>query len=102
VLVDAPNALAWRTIPSVRYRDSSKWQLALECVDDGTRIVQTYEVLWASPVLSRLYAILVPSHRCRSSELSDDLRRLGELAAADGDRRSITAKSGPVSGTVER
>jgi hemerythrin-like domain-containing protein len=83
VLADAPHAIAWRTIPTLRYPDSSEWRIALEAVDGKTRIVQTYQVLRTSPVLTKLYAILIASHRGRSSELTEDLRRLGELAAAD-------------------
>lgn len=82
VLAAAPHNIAWRTIPTLRYRDSSEWHIALQAVDSKTRIVQTYRVLWASPMLAKLYAILVPSHRGRGSELTDDLHRLGELAAA--------------------
>jgi hypothetical protein len=44
-------------------------------------------------VLAALYAILVPAHRGRNSGLTDDLRRLGELAAEDIRNRQ------PASGT---
>jgi deazaflavin-dependent oxidoreductase (nitroreductase family) len=93
VLADAPHTIAWRTIPTLRHRDSTEWQIALQAVDDRTRIVQTYRVLWASPMFTRLYAILVPSHRGRSSELTDDLCRLGELATADTRAADTTART---------
>jgi uncharacterized protein YndB with AHSA1/START domain len=83
VRADAPRTIAWRTFPSLRYRDSTEWQLTLDTVDGRTRIVQTFQVLQASPVLAKLYAIVVPTHRGRGSELADDLRRIGELAGAD-------------------
>ena len=81
VLADAPHTIAWRTIPSLLYPDSTQWQVTLEAAGGKTRIVQTYQVLSASPVLAKLYAFLVPGHRDRSGELTADLRRLGELAA---------------------
>jgi iron-sulfur cluster repair protein YtfE (RIC family) len=92
VRVDAPHTIAWRTIPTVRYRDSSEWQIALEPVDGKTRIVQTYRVVQASAVVAKLYAILIPSHRGRTSALTDDLRRLGALAAADARTAAATVQ----------
>ena len=83
VRADEPHILAWQTLPTLLYPDSSQWQIALEATGGKTRIVQTYQVLRTSPMLAKLYAILVPSHRGRGSELTGDLHRLGELAAAD-------------------
>jgi hypothetical protein len=80
---DAPRTLVWRTVPQWRFPDSSEWRFDLEPVDGGTRIVQSYRVLRAPALLARIYAVLVPSHRDRTSALLDDLRRLGELAAYD-------------------
>ena len=87
VVVDAPQTFAWRTVPSRRFPDSSEWRIELEPVEGGTRITQSYEVLRAPAALAVLYAVLVPAHRGRSSGLTDDLRRLGELAAEEAHRQ---------------
>jgi uncharacterized membrane protein/hemerythrin-like domain-containing protein len=81
VEVEAPHRLVWRTVPGLRYPDSSEWRIELEPVGAGTRIVQEYNVLRAPRLLAFVYSVVVPSHRDRSSELVDDLRRLGQVAA---------------------
>lgn len=81
VVADEPRTFAWRTVPTSLFPDSSEWRIELAPVEGGTRIVQSYELLRAPAVLSRLYAIVVPSHRDRRTGLIDDLRRLGERAA---------------------
>jgi hypothetical protein len=83
LIADPQRILVWRTVPSLRFPDSSEWRIELEAVDGGTRIVQSFRVLRGPAVLAALYAVLVPTHRGRSTELTDDLRRLGEVAAAD-------------------
>ena len=83
LVADEPSTFAWRTVPTHRFPDSSEWRIELEPADGGTRITQSYRVIRAPAVLAKLYAILVPAHRGRSSGLTDDLRRLGELAAED-------------------
>lgn len=83
VIAAEPNErLTWRTISTPLYPDSSRWTITLEPAGPGTRIVQTYETLRAPKVLAFVYSLLVPSHRDRSSELTDDLRRIGEVAEA--------------------
>jgi hypothetical protein len=86
VVADAPRTFAWRTVPTRRFPDSSDWRIELEEVDDGTRIKQSFQVVRAPALLAVLYAVLVPTHRDRGTGLTDDLRRLGELAAGDEDR----------------
>lgn len=83
IVADEPNTFIWRTVPTRRFPDSSEWRIELEPVDDGTRITQSFRVIRAPAVLAVLYAMVVPTHRERSSGLIDDLRRLGELAAKD-------------------
>ncbi len=83
VVADEPHTLAWRTIPTLLYPDSSEWRITLTSVDDGTRIAQSFQVLRAPAVLARVYSIAVPAHRDRTSSLADDLRRLGEIAAIE-------------------
>ena len=83
----------WRTVPTLRFPDSSEWRIGLETVDGGTRITQSFQVLRAPAVLAALYAILVPAHRGRTSGLTDDLRRLGELAAEDMRNRQPASRT---------
>ncbi len=95
-VADEPRRFVWRTVPSVLYPDSSRWTIELNETDDGTRIVQSYEVLRAPKALTFLYSILVPSHRGRAVELDSDLHRLGEVAKgvdSDGTRPSRTRSS---------
>jgi hemerythrin-like domain-containing protein/uncharacterized membrane protein len=91
VEVRAPNRFVWRTVPSRGFPDSTEWSFELEPTASGTRVVQAYRVLRAPRVLSFVYAVMVPTHRDRSSELGEDLRRLGQVAAgrstqADAER----------------
>jgi hemerythrin-like domain-containing protein len=89
LVADEARTFSWRTVPTRLFPDSSIWRLELEPVGGGTRITQSYEVVRAPAVLARVYAIIVPSHRGRGTELTDDLRRLGQLARlhADGTSR---------------
>jgi hypothetical protein len=80
VTADAPRELAWKTIATRFFPDSTLWTITLEPVDGGTRIVQTYEVLKLGPIMDRLYYLTTPKHRDRSAALTEDLARLGELA----------------------
>jgi uncharacterized protein YndB with AHSA1/START domain len=80
VFAEAPRELSWRTVPSTIYPDSTLWRITIEPGEDGTHIVQTFDVLKLNPVLDRLFYLLVPQHRDRSEALAADLRRLGEVA----------------------
>ena len=75
-----PYELVWRTVPTVLYPDSSEWRIALEPVDAGTQISQSFRVVKATKALSVLYALLIPNHRDRTRALMEDLERLGEVA----------------------
>lgn len=81
VAADAPTRFVWRTVPTLLYPDSSEWRIELVGEGDGTRIVQSYDVVRGSKALGFVYSLFVPSHRERQSELGDDLRRLGRVAA---------------------
>jgi hypothetical protein len=89
VVADEPHAFVWRTVSTLRFPDCTEWRVDLEDSGDGTRIVQSYRVVRAPAAMSRLYALLVPTHRGRGTELAEDLRRLGQLAEAE--RHSVPA-----------
>lgn len=76
--------LVWRTVPSLRYPDSTVWRLRVEPHGDGTRLSQAFEVVKAPALLDVLYATMLPAHRDRDAALQEDLRRLGALAERDG------------------
>jgi hypothetical protein len=77
----APWELAWRTVPTVLYPDSTEWRIRLHEADGCTRIEQTFKVVKAPKILDVVYATVIPAHRDRTQALTDDLRRLGALAA---------------------
>jgi hypothetical protein len=83
VAVDAPRVLAWRTVPTRRYPDSTEWRIELEPAAGGTRIVQRFEVLKLNPVFDRLIWRFVPVHRDRREALTEDIGRLAALATAE-------------------
>jgi hypothetical protein len=93
VAVDAPKVLAWRTIPTWRYPDSTEWRIELEPVDGGTRLVQRFEVLKLNPVFDWLIWRFVPVHRDRREALAGDLERLAALATSE-----VSSRSGGASG----
>ena len=80
ILSAEPHELIWRTVPTLLYPDSSEWRIALDKVDGGTTVTQHFRVLRAPRVLSALYALLIPTHRDRTTALIEDLQRLGEVA----------------------
>jgi hypothetical protein len=87
VTVDAPHELAWQTVPTRLYPDSTVWRFRLESVPEGTRIVQEFDVVrttWMEPV----YAVIVPRHRDRRDRLRADLERIGEVASRVGVERA--------------
>ncbi len=75
-----PYELAWRTVPTALYPDSSEWRITLATVDEGTRIEQRFHVVRGARALTVLYALLIPAHRDRTAALTEDLTRLGAAA----------------------
>jgi hypothetical protein len=76
-----PYTLTWRTVSSFRYPDSTEWSISLHPLAAGTSVEQRFRVLRAPKFLDRLYAILVPNHRDRTQALTEDMRRLGQVAS---------------------
>jgi hypothetical protein len=81
VIEARPWELAWRTVPTVLFPDSSEWRIHLHEADGGTRIEQTFRVLKAPRLLDVVYATALPTHRDRTRALTEDLLRLGAVAA---------------------
>jgi hemerythrin-like domain-containing protein len=82
VVAAEPRELVWRTVPSVLYPDSSEWRIRVIDADGGARIEQTFQVVHAPKILDVAYGTLIPGHRDRTAALTEDLERLGRLAAA--------------------
>jgi uncharacterized protein YndB with AHSA1/START domain len=82
VAVDPPREIVWRTVPTRVIPDSTEWRIRLEPDDGGTRITQSFDVIRVPRFHDWLFSRLIPAHRDRDARLADDLRRLGEVAAA--------------------
>jgi len=83
---DPPQELAWRTLSTPLYPDSTQWRIALQPAGTGTRITETYQVVKPPPPwLDRLMARANPSHTDRAAALDGDMRRLAALAAASAE-----------------
>ncbi len=81
IVTAEPYDLVWRTVSSAFYPDSTEWAIRLRPDEGGgTVIEQTFEVVRAPKVLDVVYATLIPAHSDRTAALTEDLRRLGELA----------------------
>src|SRR5689334_17565401 len=80
VRVEPPRELAWRTVSTRLYPDSTLWTITIEPTDGGSRIEQRFEVLKIHPIVERIFYLLVPPHRDRSEALRGDLLRLAAVA----------------------
>ena len=63
--------------------DSTEWAIELEAAPGGTRIVQTYQVTRCPRWWEWIVVHINPPHIDRSAALTEDLRRIGDVAAAD-------------------
>jgi uncharacterized protein YndB with AHSA1/START domain len=84
--VDPPHQIAWRTIASPLFVDSTDWRISLEPAGTGTRIVQTFQVTRCPRWWEWIVARVNPPNIDRSAALTEDLHRIGEVAAADARR----------------
>jgi Polyketide cyclase / dehydrase and lipid transport len=68
--------LAWRTLPSRLFPDSTDWRMELRPDGTGTEVRESYQIR----SISRGFEVFVywfnPSHRERSADLEEDLSRL--------------------------
>jgi Polyketide cyclase / dehydrase and lipid transport len=81
VTVDSQREIAWRTVPTPLFPDSTEWRIRLEPFEGRTLVTQSFTVLHAPWLLDRLYARLIPSHQDRDARLAEDLARLGASAS---------------------
>jgi hypothetical protein len=94
--IEPGRSVAWRTIPTWRYVDSTDWRITLEPLGGArTRIVQTFQVTRCPLWWEWVVAYANPPHRDRSAALAADLRRIGEVAAADVSTAGSTDTPAP-------
>ena len=87
--VEAPNHFVWRTLPTRVLPDSTEWGFHLEEHGDRTRLTQSMRILHIPRLYERGFAIALPQHRDRTSDLQADLRRIAhslETAASHATR----------------
>ena len=80
IVAAEPYELVWRTIPTALYPDSTEWRIRLHSTHGGTKIEQMFTVVRSPRLLETVYATMIPAHRDRIAALTEDLRRLGDLA----------------------
>jgi hypothetical protein len=80
-VAEEPSELAWRTVPTWFFPDSTEWRISLAPEGRRTAITQSFTVLRAPRLLDPVYAWLVPTHQDRDARLADDLARIGAVAA---------------------
>ena len=74
--------LAWIKVGLWGHVDSTEWRITLEPEGNGTRIVQSYDVVHVLPGVDKVYWLLITAHRDRSDALVQDVDRLAALAAS--------------------
>lgn len=90
VLSTEGRELVWRTVPTMLFPDSTVWRIRVTPAHGGTRLEQSFDVIRAPKVLDIIYAAILPAHRDRATALTDDLRRLGELASETSTNGQVT------------
>lgn len=91
VLSTDGHELVWRTVPTRLNPDSSIWRIRVSPTEGGTCIEQRFDVVRVPRILDLIYARMIPAHRDRAAALTDDLRRLGALAASTTTERTVSA-----------
>ena len=84
--VDPPLQIAWRTIPTPLFVDSTDWRITLAPAGAGTQIVQAFQVTKCPRWWEWIVARVNPRHIDRSAALTDDLHRIAPpISRGDSD-----------------
>jgi hypothetical protein len=77
-VADASQELAWHTVMSAIFRDSTEWRIVLAPTADGqgTDVTESFRITHISRPLDWLFGLAMPPHRDRSADLAADLERL--------------------------
>lgn len=84
--VDPTREIAWRTVPTALFPDSTDWRIELLPAGSGTEVRLSYRVTVLSGWFERVVSVLNPGHTDRAAALAEDLRRLGEVAGTESSR----------------
>jgi hypothetical protein len=95
VLSTDDHELVWRTVSTRLYPDSTVWRIRVTPCSGGTRLEQRFDVVRVPRHLDAVYALLVPAHRDRAAALTEDLRRLGELASVAKLQATLAMHTAP-------
>ena len=95
IAVDPLREIAWRTVPTRLFVDSTEWSIRLEPAGTRTRIVQTYDVTKCPEWWEWLVVRLNKPHVDRSAALADDLPRIGAVAARDATKAGRAQEARP-------
>jgi uncharacterized membrane protein len=79
IRAEAPNELVWRTVPGGLYPDSSEWRLAINPTADGCEVTESYRIVKIPKIMELAIPVVIPAHRDRERDLTDDLHRLKTL-----------------------
>lgn len=69
-------ALAWQTLPSKLYPDSTRWHVTLQTEGSGTSVTESFRITKLPRSLEIFLYWFNPSHRDRHADLEQDLLRL--------------------------
>lgn len=74
--IDPPKRFVWRTLPTRLLPDSTEWTFDLTDGGDHTKLTESMRILHIPALHERLFAVMLPQHRDRSSDLQGDLSRI--------------------------
>ncbi len=78
-VAEPPLEIAWHTVFSVVYRDSTEWRVRLRPTPHGTDVTLSFRILRLSRLMEWLLGLVQPAHRDRTGDLEGDLARLKML-----------------------
>ena len=76
LVVDPPHRFVWRTLPTRLLPDSTEWTFELADEGDRTRLTERMRILHLPGPYERLFALMLPQHRDRTTDLQADLGRI--------------------------
>jgi len=86
--IEPGRAIAWITVPTWRFVDSTEWRITVTPTPTGTHIEQSYHVRRCPRWWEWVIVHAIPPHRDRTASLTADLHRIGDVAATHTTRGS--------------
>jgi Polyketide cyclase / dehydrase and lipid transport len=81
-VVDPPHGLAWRTIWPT-FHIEVKWRIRLVTEGSATRVTESLDIISLPLVMDWLFCVITPTHRDRTADLIEDLKRLKSVVEAE-------------------